>query len=150
MVDNARLAGRLFDFTPAATIKVNDPAQNTATTWRRTYGGEGAPLDCTDDLCLPTLVRAASSFTSPLQQWHGLTHVAFAVTSTQGGSVVLNKYLDPLGLIAAGSATAAMTANSALLLDHSSTSLLQSWAVTINNTSASTATLSSAIGLLSK
>jgi hypothetical protein len=150
MADNTSLAGRLFNFVPAANVTVNDPAQSTVTSWRRTYGGEGAPLDVTDDLCLPTLVRAASSFTSPLQQSHGLTHVAFAVTSTQGGTVVLNKYLDALGKIAAGSATAAMTAATTLVLDHSSSTLLQSWAVSINNTATSTATLSSALCLLSK
>jgi hypothetical protein len=148
MVDNVQLAGRLFDFKSAAQVKVNDPGLSAVTAWRRSVGSEGAAVDATADLSLPVLV--AGTWVSPLQRSAGLTHIAFAVTSTQGGSVVLNKYLDPLGQIAAGSATAAMTANAALVLDHSSSSLLQSFSIAINNTAAQVATLSSALCVLAK
>jgi hypothetical protein len=151
MVGNVSLAGRLFNFQPAATVKNNDPSQTAATARRRSFGDAStSPVDVTGDLCLPTVVRAASAWQSPLQPSSRLTHAAFAVTSSQGGSVALNKYLDQLGQIAAGSVTAAMTANSALVLDHSSTTILQSWSIAIANTEASAATLSNALCLLSK
>ncbi len=149
--DNVALATRLFKFEPAITAKVNDPTQTAATAWRRAFGDAStSPVDVTSDLCLPKVVRNASTWTSPLQPSNGMTRIAFALTSSQGGSVVLNKYLDQYGAIAAGSATAAMTAATALVLDHSSTSLLQSWSIAVQNTSASIATLSSALCLLSK
>jgi hypothetical protein len=145
---NTTLAGRLFNFQSAAAAKVNDPSQTAVTAYRRSVGNSSAPIDVTGDLALPTLV--SGTWVSPLQQSAGLPHVAFALTSTQGGSVVLSKFLDTMGQISAGSATAAMVANSALVLDHSSTTLLQSWSIPINNTAASQATLSNALCLLSK
>lgn len=113
---------------------------------RQAFGPDLPPLlDVTSILspALPAAIAPASSFQMPVMASCGAPHTACAITLSQGGSVVLNRYLDPLGAILATTATAMATANVACVLDASASSLFQSWNLVLSNTAASGATLSS-------
>ena len=120
---------------------------------RRAFGVDLPPtIDVTMLLspALPAAIMPASAFTTPVFKSCGASQVAAALTLSQGGNVVLNRFLDPIGAILSTSATQAATANAQCLLDSGTTSLFQSWNLVVTNTAASGATLSSFSAVLGK
>ena len=87
---------------------------------RRAFGVDLPPtIDVTMLLspALPAAIMPASAFTTPVFKSCGASQVAAALTLSQGGNVVLNRFLDPIGAILSTSATQAATANAQCLLD---------------------------------
>jgi hypothetical protein len=97
---------------------------------------------------IPASIPPGYSFQTPLAPSCGAPHVAAAITLSQPGTLVMSRYVDPLGQILSGTSTAAATANVACVLDASSSSIFQSWSLNIQNTSASNAVVSSFAAVL--
>ena len=150
MVDNAQLAGRLFNFVPAITAK--NAANVAAADLRRQLGASAVNViaDISSDLAVPATIPATGSWTSPILPSYGMAHVSFAGKMNQNGNAVISRYADLTGALLVASTTVNITANSVFQVDVASTVLFQAFSVGISNSASSVATLSSYIGLLAK
>jgi hypothetical protein len=112
----------------------------------------GSPLQFvvpSASLNLDTTVAASGSTVSDLILTNGYKNFAFGITSTQTGSVSIQRYIDAAGTIKQGSAvTGSLVANTALTVNSTDSNPYQSLIVTISNSGGSTATLSNQILLL--
>lgn len=98
---------------------------------------------------LATAVGASGSVQSNLILSNGYKSFAFAVTSTQAGSVSVQRYLDQAGSIPQGAAlTVSLTANNQGIVNATDGVPFQSLKITVNNTAGSAATLSNPYLLL--
>jgi hypothetical protein len=88
--------GNVINLRSQGAAAVTDPTQLRAM-MRTAFGTQPPPVvDVTSYMsrALPLAIPAASSFLSPIMPALGCQHVAAAIQMTQGGSVVLNRYLD--------------------------------------------------------
>lgn len=100
------------------------------------------------DLGLTTTVAASGNTQSSVMPSNGYAAFAFGVTSTQAGTVSIQRYLDAEGTVKQGAAlTASLTANTAAVVNADDGVPFGSFQVTVSNSGASAATLSNA-GLL--
>lgn len=100
------------------------------------------------DIGLSTSVAASGSSQSALVLSNGYGEFAFAVTSSQAGSVSIQRYLDTAGTIPQGAAlTASLTASTAAVVNATDGVPFASFQVTVNNSGTAAATLSN-VGLL--
>ena len=100
-------------------------------------------------LALNTSVGAGGSSVSQTTLTNGYKNFAFGITSTQAGSVSIQRYLDQAATIPQGAAiTGTLTANTAATVNSSDSVPHQSLIITVNNSSGSTATLSNCLFLL--
>lgn len=100
-------------------------------------------------LGLNASVAATSNVQSNLILSNGYKSFSFAVTSTQAGSISVQRYLDQAGTIPQGAAlTASLTASTQGIVNSTDGVPFQSLKITVNNTAASAATLSNPYLLL--
>jgi hypothetical protein len=93
---------------------------------------------------VPATIAASGTYTTPVLQTYGMPHIAVSASLTQTGTISVQPYLDVAGTIANGSPiTKAMTASTLTILDNVGTTITQSITVSIINTIATIATLSS-------
>ncbi|MGC9237754.1 MAG: hypothetical protein ACP5GF_12785 [Thiomonas sp.] len=101
------------------------------------------------ELGLSTSVAASGSNASNVIQSNGYGAFAVAVTSTQAGTISVQRYLDPAGTIPQGAAlTASLTANTAAVVNATDGAPFGSFVVTVTNSGSSAATLSNVGALL--
>ena len=101
-------------------------------------------------LGLPTTLAAATGWTSPPIANCGYTHITLGFTSSQAGTLSLNRYVDPACTVIIGAAvTQAVVAATAVALENNDGKGFSGFTVAFSNTSASLATLSSVALLLS-
>ncbi len=88
-------------------------------------------------------IPASGSTTSVVIPSFYYPHIVCGITSTQAGALNIQRYIDPAGTIANGSAlTASLTANTAAVIDSVSALGFGSFTVQITNTGTVTANLS--------
>ena len=98
---------------------------------------------------LGTAVTHSSSITSNLIFSDGYQIVAVGVTSTKAGAINVQRYLDDAGTIKQGAAlTAALTANTAQVLNVTDANPFASFTVNITNTDGSVDATLSNLGIL--
>jgi len=98
---------------------------------------------------LSTSVPAGQNVTSQVILSNGYKALAFACTSSQNGSVSIQRYLDEAGTVAQGAAlTASLTAATAAVLNNSDNDPFQSMVITVSNSGGSAATLTNTLLLL--
>lgn len=150
MSDSATQANNFLGLNASGGMTMTSPAA-LRSALRQSFGAAAPALvvDVTPELQLPASIAAGLTWTSPVLPSTGLSHIAMGIKSTQGGSLTVQPYLDAAGLITAGSPqTAALSANTAQILDHAFTTLFQSFIVSVSNTGTVTATQSNVIMLL--
>ncbi|MCE9565840.1 MAG: hypothetical protein K8U57_27765 [Planctomycetes bacterium] len=97
---------------------------------------------------LPASVPAGNHVTSNLIFSDGMQVVAVGVTSTQAGTVTVQRYLDDAGLIKQGAPlTASLVANTAQVLNVTDGNPFASFTVDISNSAGSAASLTN-VGVL--
>jgi hypothetical protein len=97
---------------------------------------------------LPATIAASGNVTSNLLFSDGMQVAAVGVTSSQGGTITVQRYLDDAGLIKQGAAlTATYTANTAQVLNITDGNPFASFTVNLSNTGGSTANLTN-LGIL--
>lgn len=93
-------------------------------------------------------VAASGSTLSPLIQTNGYTRIACGVTSSQGGSLVVQRYLDAAGTVPQGAAlSVSLAAGVASVLNVIDGNPFASFTVEVTNTGSAVADLSN-FGLL--
>lgn len=98
---------------------------------------------------LPSSVAASGSVSGNLIQTNGYKVIAAAITSTQAGTLQVQRYLDAAGTIAQGAAlSVTLSAATPAVLNSNDGVPFQSLKVTVTNSSASAATLSGAYLML--
>jgi hypothetical protein len=98
---------------------------------------------------LPISVPASGNVNSGVITNCGYKNFTFALTSTQAGSVSIQRYVDQAGTIPVGAAiTGSVTANTATDIHSTDSIPYQSMIITVNNSSGSIATLSNCALLL--
>lgn len=96
----------------------------------------------TTTLGLATTVPANDSVVSEVIIANGYKAIAFACTSSQTGSVSIQRYLDQAGTIPQGAAlTVSLTSSTAAVLNNSDNHPFQSLQITVANSTGSDATL---------
>jgi hypothetical protein len=127
----------------------------TARTDNFGVGGElGPALQCSltaARLGLTAQVPASGQLASPVILSNGWKLFALGLTSTQAGTVSVQRFLDTAGTVPIGAGvSAALTAATAqsLSIGTADTIPFQSFQVTVTNSSATAATLSNVAGLL--
>lgn len=101
-------------------------------------------------LGLSTSIIASGTNNSGIVICNGYKNFAFSVTSTQAGTLSIQRYLDTAGNIAQGAAlTASITANTAAIINSNDGHPFQALQITVTNSSGSNpATLSNTMLLL--
>lgn len=100
------------------------------------------------DIGLSTSVAASGSSTSSLIQSNGYGAFAVGVTSSQAGTLTVQRYLDAAGTVPQGAAlTASLTAGTAAVVNATDGVPFVSFSVSVSNSGTSAATLSN-VGLL--
>lgn len=104
----------------------------------------------TTNLGLAATINASSNINSSIVLTNGYRVFSFFGTSTQAGTISIQRYADAAGTIKQGSAlTGSLTANTAAIVSTSDTLPFQSLQINITNSSGSTAaTLSNVLLLL--
>jgi len=98
---------------------------------------------------LATSVLASGNVVSNAIITNGLKNFTFGITSSQNGSVSIQRYADQLGTIPVGAAiTGSVTAATATDVHSTDSIPYQSMIITVNNTGGSTATISNCLLLL--
>lgn len=96
-----------------------------------------------DDANPPTSIAASGNFTSGVIPANGYKVLAIGVTSSQAGSLNVNRYLDPVGtILVTTQSTTALTAATAAVVVLNDGKPFSSFTYQITNTGASTATVS--------
>jgi hypothetical protein len=100
-------------------------------------------------LNLSTSVPANNNVVSNVIITNGYKALSFACTSSQTGSVSIQRYLDSAGTILQGAAlTVSLSAATAAVLNNSDNAPFQSLKITVNNSAGSIATLTNCALLL--
>jgi hypothetical protein len=152
MADNASALLSLFGLSASGAMTSFD-GFGLAGSYRKAYGvsAPDALYDATSELALPAAIAPGTTWISPILPALGMKHTAIGITSTQGGTLTITPFLDLAGNIAGGSpVTASIVANTPLIKDSVSSTLYQSFSVSISNTGSVAATLSKVIMLLGK
>ena len=90
----------------------------------------------------PATVAGGGNWQSGILNCAGLQALAASCTLSQAGSIVIQRYIDPAGTIAIGTAISqVLTANTAAWVSVNDGLPAASWQVTISNTSGSTGNL---------
>lgn len=98
---------------------------------------------------LATSINGSASVTSQVILTNGMKNFSFGITSSQAGSVSIQRYLDQAGLIPVGAAiTASLVANTAAYADSVDSIPYQSMVISVSNSSGSSATISNCLLLL--
>jgi hypothetical protein len=101
------------------------------------------------DMGLGTSINASGSSVSNVIFMNGYKAFAFGCTSSQNGTVSIQRYLDAAGTIVQGAAlTVSLTGATAAVLNNSDNHPYQSMIITVSNSGGSTATLTSTLLLL--
>lgn len=107
-----------------------------------------SPLTSTN-LGLAVTIGASSNINSNVIFTNGYKIFSFGATSTQNGTISIQRYLDSLGTIIQGSAiTGSLTANTAVIVSSTDGLPFQSLIINITNSAGSAATLSNVLLLL--
>lgn len=100
-------------------------------------------------LAFPSQIAATSTYTTNLLPSLYFPHVSVGITSTQAGTLNVQRYIDKAGTVAQGSAlTATLTANTAAVIDNSDGKAFGSYTIQVINSGSSPATLSGFIAVL--
>lgn len=141
-----------FPATASGQAMQNLRGNTVAAAMRKAYPNEAVQGDVSVDANLASLIATGigggGTWPSPILPSAGFVHTSFSLSSTRGGTIVLNQYSDPAGALLVASTTAVMTANATSVLDNVSTVLMQSYGYVLTNTAVANAVVSSALALL--
>ncbi len=102
-----------------------------------------------DQLGLASTIAANDNITSNVILTNGYKLFAFGLTSTQAGSLSIQRYLDNAGKIPQGAPlTANLAANKPMIVNTPDNVAFQSLQITVNNSGTSQATLSNVLLLI--
>lgn len=120
--------------------------------WEPVAQGPVAQADITQWAGLPPLpatIAASGNYTSNVVISDGFKVIGVGVTSSQAGSISIQRYLDRAGLVTQGAPiTAAITAATPAVANVADGLPFQSFKITISNTGGSVATISNVAVLL--
>jgi hypothetical protein len=98
----------------------------------------------------PATIAASGNYNTGIMSAAGFKSLAAACTLSQAGTIVIQRYLDPLGTIAVGApVSATLVAATANYVTVNDGVCAASWQVTINNTGGSTGNLTNTAFLAS-